>query len=341
MYVTLESINNPECIIETQFEFKIRPIPTANPIQDRYECSDNSQAGFDTSGIENELLNGQVDVEVTFTDAMGNMPPSPLPNPYVSGSMTITAIITSNLDSSCSDSTTFDLAVLGNPIIPLEEEYTICKNSELVLDLGNQFDSVLWSTGEISPNIEIANPGLYDVMVERVYSDGSCFSIFDFTVVEANSITLQDILIENFASTGGRIEVIAEGSPALLYSLDGIIFQSNPVFENVSSGVYNLTVKDESECQTIQQEIVLLNYPRYFTPNGDGFNDRWNIDLSDIGAIGTIEIFDRYGRFIKQQSTHGSGWDGTSAGQEMPLSDYWFILRYDGEIIKGHFTLKR
>jgi gliding motility-associated-like protein len=341
IYVLLESVINPDCFIETQFEVIVKPRPTANPVQDRNACSDNSQASFDTTNIENELLDGQVNVEVAYRDEAGNMLPSPLPNPFTSEATTITATVTSNLDSTCSDSTTFDLSVLENPIISLEEEYTICENSELVLDLGNDFDSIRWSTGATSSSLEIDRSGQYDVSVEKVYPEGSCSSTFDFVVLEAETITIREVVIGNFTSSRSRVEIIATGQSELLYSLDGIVFQASPVFENVSSGIFELTIKDTSGCQTVQQEIVVLNYPRFFTPNGDGFNDRWNINLSDIGVSGTIEILDRYGRLLKQQSTEGSGWDGTSAGQDLPSSDYWFILKYDSEIIKGHFTLKR
>jgi site-specific DNA-methyltransferase (adenine-specific) len=36
------------------------------------------------------------------------------------------------------------------------------------------------------------------------------------------------------------------------------------------------------------------------------------------------------------------GWDGTYNGQNLPSSDYWFVLkRPDGKEYKGHFALKR
>ncbi|MEM9391189.1 MAG: hypothetical protein AAGA02_11985 [Bacteroidota bacterium] len=57
-------------------------------------------------------------------------------------------------------------------------------------------------------------------------------------------------------SNTGSIEVVAEGGPNLSYSLDGIVFQEAGVFENVSAGTYNVTVRDDV-CQDVQEHVVL------------------------------------------------------------------------------------
>ncbi|RXR21542.1 T9SS type B sorting domain-containing protein, partial [Flavobacterium stagni] len=82
----------------------------------------------------------------------------------------------------------------------------------------------------------------------------------------------------------------------------------------------------------------------YFTPNGDGIHDTWNI----VGLQNTtakIYIFDRYGKLIKQISPSSLGWDGTYNGYLAPSTDYWFKVEYDeGGVMKefkAHFSLKR
>ena len=72
--------------------------------------------------------------------------------------------------------------------------------------------------------------------------------------------------------------------------------------------MHKISIKDESGCTDLHGEIVILNYPKFFTPNGDTYNDTWNIEsLIDIPNSG-IYIFDRYGKFIKQISPKGKGW---------------------------------
>jgi gliding motility-associated-like protein len=93
-----------------------------------------------------------------------------------------------------------------------------------------------------------------------------------------------------------------------------------------------------------------VGFPKFFTPNGDGINDTWNIE--GIGTLNdpTVFIFDRYGKLLKQLDETSPGWDGTFNGRPMPASDYWFRLEYSGglandapsvNILKSHFTLKR
>jgi gliding motility-associated-like protein len=58
-----------------------------------------------------------------------------------------------------------------------------------------------------------------------------------------------------------------------------------------------------------------------------------------------ILIFDRYGKFLKQISPSGEGWNGIFNGQPLPSSDYWFTVDYNekgtSKVFKSHFTLKR
>jgi gliding motility-associated-like protein len=97
----------------------------------------------------------------------------------------------------------------------------------------------------------------------------------------------------------------------------------------------------------VSETITVIDYPLYFTPNGDGVNDRWNIVGLNNQPSAKIYIFDRYGKLLKQLSPVGSGWDGTFNGQLMPSNDYWFTVEYQepntGETqeFKAHFTLKR
>ena len=84
-----------------------------------------------------------------------------------------------------------------------------------------------------------------------------------------------------------------------------------------------------------------ISYPKFFSPNGDGINDFWNLESLERMNIVSIQIHDRYGSLISQFSIDGQGWDGTFNGSPVPASDYWFVLLTDEKPIKGHFSLKR
>ena len=122
-------------------------------------------------------------------------------------------------------------------------------------------------------------------------------------------------------------------------------YQESNFFNNVPIGFHELYVRDQNGCGSIGPILIpVLGIPKYFTPNGDGFHDYWNV--KGVSALfnyrSTIYIFDRYGKLLKQIGTTGSGWDGTYNGHPMPADDYWYSIEFeDGRKAKGHFTLKR
>jgi gliding motility-associated-like protein len=136
------------------------------------------------------------------------------------------------------------------------------------------------------------------------------------------------------------ITVVGGGGP-FSYQMDDGPFQSSNVFYNVLAGTHTINVID-GFCTDLSGTVTIVDYPKYFTPNGDGFHDDWNITAIDNAVIW---IFDRYGKLLKQISAEGPGWDGTYNGQPMPSSDYWFAIDFteDGanKTFKAHFSLKR
>ncbi|MBK9224181.1 MAG: T9SS type B sorting domain-containing protein [Flavobacterium sp.] len=55
-----------------------------------------------------------------------------------------------------------------------------------------------------------------------------------------------------------------------------------------------------------------------------------------------IEIYDRYGKLIKQINPMDNGWDGTYNGYQLPSDDYWYTVTFENnKVVKGHFSLRR
>lgn len=88
-------------------------------------------------------------------------------------------------------------------------------------------------------------------------------------------------------------------------------------------------------------EVPEINYPKFFSPNGDGINDFWNLESLERINISSIKIHDRFGSLISQFSIDDQGWDGTFNGTPLPAADYWFVLLTEEKPVKGHFSLKR
>ena len=128
--------------------------------------------------------------------------------------------------------------------------------------------------------------------------------------------------------------------------MDSGPFQTDNVFHDVSSGQHIIVIRDtKGNCGDLLLSAVVLKYPNYFTPNGDGIHDTWNIlDLADQPST-KIYIYDRYGKFIKQISPAGQGWDGTFNGEPLFSTDYWFQVFFKNngadQEFKAHFSMKR
>ena len=185
--------------------------------------------------------------------------------------------------------------------------------------------------------------GEYGVVITNLVS--GCVSPL-VTAMVVESVLGESLLIEQseaFSENPTITVTVVGGEGPFYYQLDDFGFQTSNVFTNVAPGFHTITVVDDSLCTNLTGTATIINYPKFFTPNGDGFNDTWNISGVDGSSI--IYIFDRYGKLIKQISPLGTGWDGTYNGQPVFSSDYWFTIDFSEngvpKTFKSHFSLKR
>ncbi|MHC5200696.1 T9SS type B sorting domain-containing protein [Myroides sp. LJL119] len=151
-----------------------------------------------------------------------------------------------------------------------------------------------------------------------------------------------------------EIGVDVEDDSDFQYAIDNGVFQEFNRFENIPIGDHVAWVRSKSNGCAVMKVFSVFGYPRFFTPNGDGYNDTWNIPGLAGHPEARVTIFDRNGRLLKQMSpNNGQGWDGTFNGRELPSTDYWFSVEFtndlpgnselNGRQVKytGHFSLKR
>lgn len=261
------------------------------------------------------------------------------------------------------DDLTGEIVIL-NPITTLQDQIALCNNQlPKVVTAPDRADGYRWykinsdgTTDLISETkvVELFKPGtyLYEIYDKAVLFERTieCSSTSEFSVVmdEGPRIT-QALALENFNYLEITIEV--EGEDTYEYSLDGSEgpFQESNRFENLPLGSYTAFVRTKDGCgvsqSPVQQNIAEDDFPKFFTPNGDGINDIWQFRADTTAKkkqIGAISIFNRYGVFLLQITTDSKGWDGTINGRPLPASEYWFEALIDGERdFNGHFSLKR
>ncbi|MCF7561654.1 T9SS type B sorting domain-containing protein [Sabulilitoribacter multivorans] len=212
------------------------------------------------------------------------------------------------------------------------------------------------SNGDIVSNLafaEVISGGSYTVIATSSFGCDSfpvTFSVVESAIAEIDidDITIVELSDNNSISINNENNNLGIGDYE--FSLDNINgpYQDSSVFNNVGAGSHIVYVRDKNGCGIASIEVFILGFPKYFTPNGDGTNDIWQI--KGLGADFTneskVSVFNRYGKLIKQLNAKTGIWDGTFNGQELPDSDYWFIaelIEADGNIItyKGHFSLIR
>lgn len=86
---------------------------------------------------------------------------------------------------------------------------------------------------------------------------------------------------------------------------------------------YNATEAEISvEIVSTHENILYL-----FTPNGDGFNDFW--EIPDLGSFRKCEVrvYNRWGKLVFSSMDYHNEWDGTSNGVSLPSAAYYFIIK--------------
>ncbi len=153
--------------------------------------------------------------------------------------------------------------------------------------------------------------------------------------------TVTDAFLEN-----QTITVIPTPAGNYLYKLDNGTFQSSAIFTNIPTGFHSIEVMDIDGCNAVSliKDLLIINYPKFFSPNDDGYNDSWTIKYLDKETT-KLRIFDRYGKLLYDVKNLKYGWDGTYNGKLMPATDYWFTVEYFennvSKIFKSHFALIR
>lgn len=319
------------------------------------QCDDSPNDGFAdfnlsayTTEIQALVPNGsQVSYFYSLEDA--ELSVNSLPSSYTNEQayyQTIYVRIDNN--SMCYSIAELILQVYENPVLPPDEEIKYCTNSypETITLSANPNNAAPltyeWTLngmplGFDTPNIEINQVGTYSVSATNLYG---CSAIRNFDVLASEPAQIENIQTTEAPST---LTVNVTGNGDYLFGLDGGQFQLSHIFFNVPAGFHTVQVLNLDGCGTVTEEVAILGFPKFFTPNGDGENDTWNpygVSTEFYGM--TIQIFDRYGKLLTTLLGNDAGWSGFYENQLMPSNDYWYKATLpNGKVYLGHFALIR
>ncbi|WP_411031438.1 T9SS type B sorting domain-containing protein [Spongiimicrobium sp. 3-5] len=248
------------------------------------------------------------------------------------------------------------LTVNPVPIFDFKDSWLWCTDGpplELVAPAG--FDSYRWLKLDGGSEVEIAATqntsismlGDYELEIGYIYDlNGEtlrCTNRKSFVVNPSNRAVINEILIEDI-SDNNTIQIEVAGDGIYEFSIDGETYQDDNFFDDVLPGFITVFVRDKNGCGITEELISVIGYPKFFTPNGDGINDSWQIIGADASfqSDSSISIFDRYGKLLTNLNPQSPGWNGMVDNRALPSADYWFkVVLEDGREFRGHFSLKR
>lgn len=359
-----------KCFDETTITFIVDDLPEAFavPIALTTTCDNeldplaqDGKFAFDTSSFQSTILGTQTGMTVKYFDGNGNSLPSPLPNPFVTGTQNVKVVVENPINTTCT--ATIDIPFIVEPLPNINlntngsDDELVCSNLPtffVQLNAGIQDGSptsnytYVWSkdgtilSGKTDYTLDVNEEGIYTVEVTNV---SGCSRIRTLKVTASDIAVIQTVDVVDMADLN-TVTVNVTGAGDYEYSLDEPFgyFQDSNFFTNVPAGIHDVFVNDKNGCGLISKAIAVVGVPKFFTPNSDGYNDYWNLKgvNANFNANSIIYIFDRYGKLLKQLHPANEVWDGTFNGNALPSDDYWYTIKLeDGREAKGHFSLKR
>jgi len=319
--------------------YPVLPIPA--PIEECEQDNDNIDE-FDLTMRESEFLNGLDPSDFVFEyfrnfdNAQNSVNPIINPKKYLFNEnlgnnpfVKITSIY-----NNCPRILPLSLRVEQINPIGLKDEYKIClfSNEEMYGDVPTiqtnlsdgdyNFEWFLKELGPFTRDFK-QNDNFYvpnkegKIILKATHKVTGCRIIDSTNVIKVyipENIGIE--YLNDFFEATNSIQITVKGRGSYKYSIDSLNFQDSPIFRNLLPGIYTARVIDNSSCvskDAITQNFLILDYPKFFTPNGDGINDTWTIRgifsastnsftsaSADEGFLPEIYIFDRFGRMIKE-----------------------------------------
>ncbi|WP_369765736.1 gliding motility-associated C-terminal domain-containing protein [Flavobacterium sp. WC2429] len=344
----VRSVSDNSCANVSSTPTIINPLPTppiiptlASVVQPICEVPSGSIVIATQTGVEYSL-NG-----VTFQAS--NSFSGLVPNDY-------TLYVRNIADNTCSVQSILKVTI--DPLPPLPLVPTVegiiqptCLVSTGTIRITAQ-DDVQYSIGngyQDSPIFVNLLPGTYPISVRFT---SSVFCINTGTVQTINPVPPQ-IQFEVIGNCDDKDYVLTASPLASSYNPNEVNYQwkdntglavgTNSNILNVSSLIastssdvafpltYTLTITSvPNGCETTNSvliETIYCNIQKGISPDGNGSND--NFDLRLLG-VKKLEIFDRYGIKVYNQSNYTNQWKGQSdKGNELPSATYYYVIEFN------------
>ena len=350
----------------SNFDVLVNPEPVFTRVSNLSYCDNDLDGDAANGIVQNIDLESQIplllgasqdpdDYTVTFhhsqTEATsGNLP---IASPYANSETTETIYVrVQNRATSCiNDDATFDIIVNSLPEFNVTSSQILCLNDlpkNIFVENPEAIYNYEWQDASGNAigdedNLDITTGGSYTVTATTT-NGTNCSRTATIKVTESNPAVLLNryiTIVDEGNNLGSErnlsivIDVVTNdlGPGDYQFALKNddenttTLFQDEPLFENLEGGIYTLIVNDKNGCSpNATLQVSVLQFPEFFTPNGDGKNDTWKIKGANktFYPNSSINIFNRYGKLVAQLPIDAKGWNGTYNGKKLSSDDYWY-----------------
>lgn len=193
----------------------------------------------------------------------------------------------------------------------------------------------------------IAGVGTHTVNYTIIAPNGCVAQTSSNLTINQSNITANFSVEEKICSEGGvSIEVNVSGGTGT-YNYYWSNGEATQEINYVQPGTYQVSVVDGAGCAAtisnieVTTDLGCLELTNAFTPNGDGVNDSWNVNLS-VYTSPNLQIFSKWGQLIYEKDGITHVWDGKFKGENVPAGTYYYIIKYNGDKAQtGPITIVR
>jgi len=219
--------------------------------------------------------------------------------------------------------------------------------AKFIIDFGRA-DCHFGPPCEINLEVGIEKPKLNSILCSqiillpsKIYAKVPYYGKIDLPYLGGNDKLVQTQIFQSEGIRGMKAkfnaDTLRQNGGLLRFNFDGMPEQAGTLSLTVELGGKSCALNF-----LIEEFPVIL--PKFFSPNGDGNNERWEIPYFNIlYPHGTVIILDRFGRKLLEYKGNFEGWDGYIDGFSANTGVYWYIVQLEKDSIplKGNFTLVR
>ena len=310
----------------------LRVEPTPEPVIDKtVPCFPNAITLKDFSNVSDGSITSRTWSLGGATSPMQTISYSP----PLQGSYPIQLDIVSDKGCAASISETLEYGAKPNLIFTPTSPMNLCDGDSVLLSVDGA-KTYEWFDMSTNTSITVNQSGTYKVVGFTGNACSSEDSIIVNTVPKPIANAGDDVAINLGQKT------ILQGSGGVNYSWTPADFLSDEFAQNPEaspnrSTSYILTVLDINGCRdtdTVEVTVDInstIPVHNMLTPNGDGYNDKW--DLTNVPGIETasVHVFNRWGWEVYKSDDYKHDWEGTYNDEPLADGSYVYIIKFAEE----------